>query len=269
MKKIFYMMVFVTAIAIFWSCEKNVQDPTYKGESVIFLRGPVTGNPLGTSGQYYHTGINFSFARFPSSKTDTVITLTAQVVGGVVDYDRKFSVVVDTATNALPDEYELISDFTVPANSFEGTLGVKIRKTERLSAATAELRVRLVPTDDFLVNETTTTLSYQRPNTTLQTSFLISWTAELTIPALWYGQFGLDNFIGGYSKKKHQLIIDLTPYADVEIFNTSGTYNPQKHIIRSMLQDYVGKYNFDHPGSPLLDENGIPVVIARQSIPRP
>lgn len=64
------------------------------------------------------------------------------------------------------------------------------------------------------------------------------------------------------------MIIDLTPYADFDIFNSSTDYNPQKQVIRSTLQNYVGKYNAEHE-EPLKDENGINVVIGRQSIPRP
>lgn len=268
MKKIFLLMIFVVTITILWSCKKDEQDATYKGQGVLFLRGPLSGNAWGSSGQYYYTDIVFSFARFPSNQTDTVITLTAQVVGDVVNYDREFAIVIDDSSTALSDEYEIVSDFTVPANSFQGVLGIKIKRAERLSSATAELRVKLVSTEDFLVNETVTALYSQKPNTTLQTSFLISWTSELVQPALWYGTFGLDYFIGGYSKKKHQMIIDLTPYADFDIFNSSTDYNPQKQVIRSTLQNYVGKYNAEHE-EPLKDENGINVVIGRQSIPRP
>ena len=268
MKKISLLMIVVAIVAIVSSCKKNIQDANYKGEGTIFLRGPLSGSAWGSSAQYYSTNINFSFARFPSSQTDTVIMLTAQLVGNIVDYDRKFAVAIADTSTALLDEYEIISDFTVPANSFEGNLGVKIKKTDRLATETAKLWINLVPTDDFMVNQTTTRISYPRPNTTLQTSFLISWTAELVQPELWYTTSGLDYFVGGYSKKKHQLIIDLTPYADFDIFNSSTAYNPQKHIIRSTLQDYVGKYNAEH-NEPLKDENGVAVVIGRQSIPRP
>lgn len=251
MKKILFIFGIMAAIAVVGSCEKNEQDPTYIGESRIFLKG---------------SSIEFSFARFPSSQTDTLISLTVQVVGDLVDYDRGFAAEIDGSSTALPDEYELVSDFIVPANSFEGKLGVKIKRAERLEEETAELKINMVPTNDFLVNETITGLSAQ--NITLRTSLSVSWTSLLVQPPLWYGQFGLDNFIGGYSKKKHQLIIDLTPYADFEIFTTSASYNIQKYAIQSALQQYVAQYNAEHEDR-LVDENGIEVVIARQSIPRP
>jgi len=271
MKKIFFTFGFILAIVIISSCKKNVQDPTYKGESVIFLKGPLTGNNLGTSGPYTYNEINFSFSNYPSSKTDTVITLTAQVVGGIVDYDRKFAVVADSTSDVLTEEYEFVSDFMVPANSFQGKLGVRIKKSARLSATTAKLVIRVVPTDDFLVNATVKDLSMSNPNTTLLTSFPITWTNQLARPVLWYGQFGLDSFIGGYSKVKHQLILDLTQYGPIfEIFLTSTNYNLQKYQIRSILQQYVAKYNLEHPGQPLMNEdNKTQVIIAAQSAPRP
>jgi hypothetical protein len=271
MKRVSFMIGFLGAIAIFLSCKKNVQDPTYTGQSTIFLKGPLTGNILGTSGPYTYSEINFSFSNYPSTKTDTVINLTAQVVGGIVNYDRKFAVAVDSMSSVFPDEYEFISDFTVPANSFQGKLGVKLKKSRRLTLASAVLKVNVVATSDFAVNKTVTSLTTANPNTTLLSTFPITWTNQLTRPLLWYGQFGLDNYIGGYTKVKHQLILDLTPYgATFETFLTSTDFNVYKSQIQIALQQYVARYNLEHPGAPLLNEDNVtPVVIARQSIPRP
>ncbi|WP_316765763.1 DUF4843 domain-containing protein [Pedobacter frigiditerrae] len=269
MNKILCIVGFIMAITMF-SCEKNVQDATYTGKSALFLKGPLTGSALGTSGPYTYSEINFSFSNYPSTKMDTIINLTPQVVGGVVNYDRKFTVVADSLSSVFPDEYEFISDYIIPANSFQGKLGVKIKKSRRLSTASAKLIVRVVETNDFLVNKTVNALSTSNPNTTLVTSFPITWTNQLIKPLLWNGQFGLDNFIGGYTKVKHQLILDLTPYGSTfEIFLTSTDYNNQKYQIQSILQQYVAKYNLEHPGQPLMNEDNVtPVVIARQSIPR-
>lgn len=271
MKKTLSIIGFVIAVGLAYSCKKNTQDPTYTGESVVFLKGPLTGNNLGTSGPYTYNEINFSFSNYPSSKIDTVITLTAQVVGGMVNHDRKYAVVADSSSTATADEYEFISDFIIPANSFQGKLGVRIKKTARLSSESVKLMVKMVATGDLKVNKTVTDLSMTNPNTSLLTSFPITWTNRLTQPLLWYGQFGLDAFIGGYSKVKHQLILDLTPHGPVfETFLTSTDYNLQKYQIQSILQQYVAKYNLEHPGKPLMnDDNITPVVIARSSAPRP
>lgn len=270
MKRILFITSFFAFLTIIFSCKKNVQDATYTGKSAMFLKGPLTGNPLGTSGPYTYSEIVFSFSNYPSTKMDTIINLTPQVVGGVVDYDRKFAVVADSMSSVFPDEYEFISDFVIPANSFQGKLGVKIKKSRRLSATAAKLIVRVTETSDFQVNKTVTSLNTSNPNVTLLTSFPITWSNQLVRPLLWNGQFGLDNFIGGYSKVKHQLILDLTPYGPTfETFLTSVDYNPQKYRIQSILQQYVASYNLAHPGQPLMNEDNItPVIIARQSIPR-
>ncbi len=251
----------LTAIITIFACKKNVQDADYTGEGRIFLRGPSLGLAAVVTGTaQVAKSSDVSFAVIPSTKVDSTITLLAQNVGAIVNYDRKFAIAIDTGTTALPEEYEIASTFTIPANGYQSTIKVKLKRSARISEMVVKLGIKVVETSDFKVNPTG--LNIPSPNIALQTNYAFTWTGLLVKPINWDGTFGLRSYLGVYSKLKHQLIVDQTPYGTTfETFLLNGNFTKQKYQMQSWLNTYVTSYNAANPTNQLKNESGVAIRI--------
>lgn len=247
MKRIlfYYSTIVLLLAASLASCEKNEHDAGFKTQARLLLSG------LETEGARADT-IGFTFAIWPPALQDTQVTVLAQTMGDLSKQDRVFTIVVDTPTTALPEEYVLPGSFVIPADSFRTSFPVTIKRSARLTNSTVKLVLAVRENEFFLPGPVFKgTTAYSGPR------FTIVWTEVLTQPAIWNSS--MLYAVGRWSQVKHQAIIDVTGIRNYEGLNYSQTY-----AIASVMLDWLNAYNASHPGQPLLDEKGQEVRICSQ-----
>lgn len=244
MQKINHFMIFLFLLAGFTACEKNEQDPTFKAQARLQIGG------VDTEGARIDS-ISFTFAIWPTTLADTVVTVVAQTMGNVSAVDRTFSIVVDSGTTALVAEYQLPTKLVIPANSFRTTFPLRIKRSARLKTEIAKLVLRVQANDHFLPGPVL------GGTVNLGPYFRIVWTEILTQPAVWNSSMLFA--VGKWSQVKHQAIIDVTGIRNYDNINYSQTY-----AIAAVMLDWLNDYNASHPGAPLLDEKGQEVRICSQ-----
>ncbi|NII29068.1 DUF4843 domain-containing protein [Pseudoflavitalea sp. X16] len=230
--------------AAFTACKKNVHDASFKAQARLQVGGVEAEGARKDS-------IGFTFAIWPTTLADTVVTVVVQTMGNVADKDRSFTLVADSGTTALPAEYELPSNLVIPANSFKVMFPVRIKRSDRLKNEIVKLVLRVQPNEHFLPGPVLAGTADLGP------AFRIVWTEVLTQPAVWNNS--MLYAVGRWSRVKHQAIIDVTGIRNYDGLNYSQTY-----AIAAVMLDWLNAYNTAHPGAPLLDEKGQEVRICSQ-----
>jgi len=233
---IFTACLFLGIVITLVSCKKNVLDATFKGDTEINISGSALEGAVADS-------VAFTFAIWPVTLKDTVITATVQIAGNLSDKDRTFQVQADNTSTAVPTEYVLPSSFVIKANTTMTSFPIRIKHSTRLDAnnTTVRLILNLVQNDNFKPG-----VGYTR--------LRVIWSNILIKPAAW--DANLLYSVGKWSKVKMQAVIDATG-----IRYYAGLSYAQQYAIAASTLVYVTNYNAAHPGSPLLDENGVQVQI--------
>jgi hypothetical protein len=211
-------------------CKKEPLEPGYSGKPAVGIAGTLIQNSTGDSAL-------ISFGTRAASVTDSTVYIAARITGDASTGERTFSVVVvDSLSTAAKDEFVLPTRFVIPANSINASFPVVLKRSARLAGQNVRIVLAVKDTEEFLKGPTSGRFS---------PVFKLIWNDQLVKPANWPGTFG------AYSATKFRIIIQQTGYTDFTNMHVSVMYQ-----VLFAAQDYVLKYNDDHPGAPLRDENG-------------
>jgi len=247
MKKILRTYIIVVLACLFCiSCKKTDQSPFFDGKPAIAISGETSQGVISDS-------LAFSFGTISSSITDTVIRIKVRAIGLTADHDRGYKLVINQQlSNAQPAEYEFPTNFVLPANKVETSVGLKVKRSERIKTAVARLVIEVQANDEFTPGARLEVLGQPVSGP----KFTVSWTSLLAKPAVWDGfpTAALVFAFGNYSRTKHQLIIDATGFAtyDDAVFMSDKWF-----YIYHKSREWLNAYNAAHPGAPLRDENGL------------
>lgn len=220
------------ALAMFClaSCEND--GFYYQDEARVRLEGPEIW-ALGAD------SLVFSFVTTPADTKEYVMDIDVCVMGPVVDRERTASIVVNAAsTTAAASQYSFPATVTIPAGKNKGTLPVTLKRDKTLEKKTVRLQIAVAQSSDFAigVNE--------------QNHFTLVWSDQISRPKNWDK---LEEFFGTYSDTKYRFMLENSP---------AGTEFDETKMSWAMLNSYrikfaaaLEKYNADHPGAPLTDEN--------------
>jgi len=198
---------------------------------------------LGAGIAFYKAGIldgrdsmTLSFAVMTETTMSDTIELPLRIVGQPVNYDRQVQVGVDAEkSTANPNAYKLLSA-VVPADSYEGTMRIRVDRTEELREQEVKIWLRLEETADFKVGP------YEL------SSYLIKVNDFLSRPPSWH-----DVRFGEYSQAKYGLIIRETGYSDFTSLHPEVLF-----YIVAKCRNALNTYQQIH-GEEMLDENQLPV----------
>lgn len=171
-----------------------------------------------------------------------IIEAPVRIIGEASDRDRFFtvSVIEDSLTTASPELYE-IQEGVVPAGEFEGTLYVKVKNAEELDEETVSLHLEVAESEDF-----------KRGNIE-STDFTISWTNKVIVPDWrWYSYF----FTRTPSTAAYRAVVESTGLTQFTIRDYLNLGPTGAQAMGTQFGDYVKQYNLDHPGEPLLHDDG-------------
>lgn len=126
-----------------------------------------------------------------------------RISGYMLSSERKYKVevIADKTTAEEGIHYELEQEFSFPADTFASSFKVKLFKTDpELATSSKFLSLRLVPSDLDVAYED-------------RSSIVILLTTALRAPVgtgYWGDLRAFTNWFGPYSRKKHELIIEMT-----------------------------------------------------------
>ena len=204
----------------------------YQDEARVRLEGPYEW-ALGTD------SLDYSFAFYPSSITETAMNMTLFVMGNITDYERSAKIeIVKGETSASEDQYSLPTEIKVPANTYAIPFTIVLKRTSDLSTKNVRLRIRIVDTGDFHVGVVE------------HNGFTIKWNDMLSKPRNWDE---LNEFFGVFSLVKFRFIIDTLGVGE---FNIDTMSWGQLNNYRIVMKNALTAYNEAHTGNPLKDENG-------------
>ncbi len=220
----------VAAMLALFACEN---DPFYYNDQArIRMVGPEVWT-LGTD------SLEFSFANYSSSITDTTFDVTVYVMGEASEMDRVAAFDIDAGlTTAESTMYNFPTAVTIPAGAYSANLPITISRDASLKDGAARLYVMVKENDDFKlgVNE--------------ENHLLVIYSDVLSKPSNWND---LEEFFGEYSLVKYQFIID---QLNLATFDTDVLTWAQMKNYQIVLAEALRVYNLEHPGDPLTDENG-------------
>ncbi|MDO6736380.1 DUF4843 domain-containing protein [Wenyingzhuangia sp. 2_MG-2023] len=175
-----------------------------------------------------------------------------QVIGRAAEVDRYFTATMtsDDATTATEDQFEILEG-VVKANEYEGKLYVKLYNSEPLSSTTVSVNLELSDSDDFTSGVAETN------------DFTLYWTNQIVVPSWTYYRYF---FTSVASTSAYRAIVESTGVtqfdrADYFLVGTAGAT-----ALGTQFGDYIKQWNLDHPGNPLLHDDG--TLAGQEIVPR-
>ena len=171
-----------------------------------------------------------------------IIEVPVRIIGDSTDHDRFFQVAIinDSLTTATDDLFE-IQEGVVKAGKFEGTLYVKVFNDEKLNTEKASLHLEIASSEDF------------RTGNVESNRFRIAWTNQVIVPSWrWYSYF----FTRTPSTAAYRAVVESTGLTTFTIQDYLKLGPTGAQAMGTQFGDYVKQYNLDHPGEPLLHDDG-------------
>ena len=245
----------------FSSCRRDDIPAGIRGIPKLFLSVAEDENDLHDALFLYLDSAHFRFSYKPLEVKEGLVKVVVQLMGNATDYDRVIQLEVDDAgSTALPEEYEFPDRILLPAGQFTVDVPIVIKRSQRLVDRDVCLRVKLIPTTEFQINDSKSMVPGEL------TSFRIYWSDILPKPAWWVTSvFEL----GKYSRSKHRFMLDelaISPasFDTVYVVNEAGQIitvkdNALNSTIRNahiFLNPRLDLYKQNNGGEPLRNEAG-------------
>lgn len=193
-----FIIALFAGACILTGCQKDLD--TYQGGSGIYFDHIKDQNVLRAD------TLPFQWGKLDGDIKEETVSLQVDLLGNVVDYDRKFKVSVvpsddpETAVEGI-DYKPFQTDCVIPANEASTTIDVTLLRTEILQTEKRILTVKLNETDElkFLYSREATDKDGNVRQIDLQRVIVMDET--LPMPSWWYGS-RIYNIFGDYSMKK-------------------------------------------------------------------
>ncbi len=255
MKKLIYIILLLMAVPVFNSCEKHDLD-FYSGEDAIYFDQQWG---LNWYDSLHLARQNYSLVEFGNMESvDSVVSIKIAIMGNIYDYDRPFSVeiVPDSTTAIEGEEYEILNpNLVILAGQNSTRLHVLIHKTDRLAEVNAQLQLRLVPGEHFVIPFDTEKGIGEMPlrvnGSTLYTDYGMNYDAS--IHNIFFNDFLVkperwnEIKLGTYSEKKFRIALDLVePLGwNVATFNSAKMWDNFGYntVINLMARYLLEQYN--------------------------
>ncbi len=255
-QKLIYIIL-LSVTAVFTACEKEID--TYSGDSGLYF--DTEGMTLDTIS--VHWGLK------NSDVTEQVLTLKVKLFGEVKDYDRPFSIQVETLEDdSIPAiegrDYEAFpTQYVMKAGEAETNIDIKLLRDPHLVSTPARFGVRIIENSDLKLLYTRYG-SQQINDTTVETRPLdyqraIYIDEDFSIPS-WWSYYG-EPLFGTFSSKKAALICEVMGI-DRELW--------MKDIVGGLGYGYLkfcGKYMYRWLlENPQTEDDGTPMEMGEKSV---
>ncbi|MDR1414543.1 MAG: DUF4843 domain-containing protein [Odoribacteraceae bacterium] len=229
MKKLYIIIV----AALLAACQSH--SFTWGDYAYARVEGPEVWT-LGTD------SLHFNFSVQPAEMTEFVVEAEIIVMGETANRDRVVRLAANPArTTALEGtHYAFPATVTIPAGAASAPLPVTIRRTPELQSTNIRLRLEIVAGGDL------------PPGVDEWNSLTMQWNDMVSRPINWGD---IQEFFGDYSDAKFRFIISTLGIAQFTYGSAEGMSWGQMNNYRLVLAEALARYNAEHPGAPLADEN--------------
>ncbi len=253
MKQIFTVAMLTALLA---ACKKD-QYYLYN-DSARLQFGPSPDRIYTASFEMADTAKPFTFYYEPAATTQDTVFFDIYAIGGVSGKDRPFTieqVTVTGAENAVPGvHYKAFSDpslkdmYQIRAGEVHRSIPVILLRDPSLKSKNVKLQIAVKANEHFLPGEVRKL--WRR----------VELTDMLSQPAAWNAS-AAQYYWGKYSRVKHSFMIEQTGEKwDQEFLLNINTDFALLTFWKLKMRTLLTDYNNAHPGAPLMDETGEPVV---------
>ncbi|SMO33658.1 DUF4843 domain-containing protein [Solitalea koreensis] len=200
-------------------------------------------------------GIYFTTSTYAYSFTEDIgansktIYLPVALSGNAKDVDRHFTIEVvnDTNTNVTSEMYE-IQQGDLLKNSFNGRVGIVLKRNQQVDQSLVKLKVKLSESSDF------------KPM--LTQTVQITWTGKIIQPVNWNWlkyYFGTPFSTNWYAFMLKEAGVTSFPYSGTLSKTDPVTWwwsAAQVNAYALKVKEALIKYNLEHPGNELRYEDG-------------
>ena len=239
----------------FCACKEDHLD-SYSGKNSIYFPNSEQENKA-----------FFSFGYLSAYIQDTLIKIPIIATGAAVQLDRHYALVVaDSSTMVKGRDYEFLNkDFVIKANQLTDTVMLLLHRSAPMREKQIKLSISLEANDAF-----STQISYQHIGTGPSAYKRYFTTYQLNVDDIagtpWFWDKNkspktfafISGYLGTYSAKKLQFMIgryDLDP----ALLTKDGYMPSSLSVIAWGLGMQVYLYEMAIKGTPVLDENGLPM----------
>jgi hypothetical protein len=203
----------------------------------------------------------FSFVYKLPDITEDTIYFDIYAIGGIAAADRPFAltqVMQPGKANAVAgvhykafDEIRLRSSYVIKAGEIHAFVPVVLYRDVSLKNTEVVLQFSVAANDYF------------KPGEPGKVWRRIAFSDHLQQPAAW-DTYASNNYWGKYSRVKHEFMIRQTGEKWDQEFMSVFTWQQAGYALywKGRLTELLAIYNQQHPGHPLVDENGLLVTFA-------
>jgi len=248
MKQITYLSVLAILVSIFAGCRQN--DVLRYDKQRAAIEFPRIGAQNSST---------FSFRM--QEAQEVVVNIPIRIVGYPSPQERsaKFTVLLDSTT-ALSGQYEIL-DAIVPANSYEGTLRVRVTNDKGADFEDSRIWILAADGEEFLAGNVE------------RNFYVLRLTNRLPRPTWWIA--ALQTSLGSYSPAYYTFIMEttgITVYPMIQNITVDGVLHPmwspgQNTTFILQLREALRERN-ERVGSPLMhdDAEGVDLVARGQEV---
>lgn len=230
--------------SLLFSCKKS-ELLNYQSANVLYFEGNIRDT------------LHIDFSKLMDNVKDSVLKIPVHLIGKHFDVATPYQINYmnngSTATEGV--DFSLISKLIFPERKSQDTLLVKLYRTPHLQSDTMLLTLELAtnPTfqNQFIDNDR---------ETEMKTKMSILISDVLGLPVGWKNtdeEFGLEHYLGRFTKKKFLLCIELDNLWD---FETTFDYMYQFPLYYGdLLADYLKSQS--DAGTPVLEDDGTPMTV--------
>ncbi|TRZ45187.1 DUF4843 domain-containing protein [Robertkochia solimangrovi] len=230
MKNYFNILSILIAVLLMISCERD-EIGSFEADAAINF---VVNNDSRT----YASG--YSFLGNESSEYEAEIPV--RIIGDSASYDRYFNVTVieDSLTTATSSQYEILQGI-VPSGAFLGKLHLKVLNSTVLDSTEVAVHLQISNSDDFTVGNTE------------QVDYVFTWTNKVLVPAWTYYRYFFCRHPSSNAYRAFVISTGMTSFT-INDYRALGPTGAQ--VKGTEFGDYIKQYNLEHPGEPMLHDDG-------------
>ncbi len=258
MRNIKYLFFIIFAVVISLSSCKKDQYYLFNDASRIQF-GPEPSRIYQTSFDFADTLKRQTFYYYNNSVKEDTVFFDIYAIGGTRNMDRSFTLAQEQVageTNAEPGKHYVAfndpratKNYVIKAGEVHASVPIILIRDASLKTITPVLKFNVVENENFKLGEISKVWRK------------VEFTDRLSQPSSWDSWMTNYQF-GAYSVTKHQFMIETTGDKwDADFFVYLRSDLSLLAYYKAVLKTALIDYNRDHPGNPLTDENGEPVII--------
>lgn len=193
------------------------------------------------------SGINFiqktsSYSFLENPSNEFTVEIPTRISGDTLSRERFFRVklIQDSLTTAASNQFE-IQQGIVGSGAFEGLLQLKVFNSRQLDTTEVSVHLQLTDSEDFRIGNVESM------------DHVFTWTNKVIVPDWRYYRFFFCSYPSTAAYRAFVASTGMTSFT-IDDYRALGPTGAQ--VMGVQFGDYIRAYNAEHPGAPLLHDDG-------------